>query len=132
MAARMIGARDGQEGPMRVIRLHGHSGDVDSALTSFALWDLSRAVRADADLTAAFDKGEEGLLDRLRKEHPDFATRFDRFVHGFGYRGPSEWDIGVHTWETQPELPLSLIRRLPLLDHDAPPCPRSKERAADP
>src|SRR5260370_27054336 len=53
------------------------------------------------------------------------------FVHEFGYRGPSEWDIGVHTWETQPELPLSLIGRLRLLQDDASRGLRSEERAAD-
>jgi pyruvate,water dikinase len=121
----------GNEDPSLAIRLIGHAGDVDSALPSFALWDLSRAVRADAGLTAAFDKGEEGLLDRLRQDHPDFATRFDMFVHEFGYRGPSEWDIGVHTWETQPALPLSLIGRLRQLDDDASPGLRREQRAED-
>jgi pyruvate,water dikinase len=127
----VISSLVGNEDPTLAIRLIGHAGDVDSALPSFALWDLSRVVRADAGLTAAFDKGEEGLLDRLRQDHPDFATRFDMFVHEFGYRGPSEWDIGVHTWETQPELPLSLIGRLRLLDDDASPGLRREQRAAD-
>ena len=131
IAPGVISSLVGNEDPTLAIRLLGHAGDVDSELPSFALWELSRVVRADAGLTAAFDKGEEGLLDRLRKEHPDFAARFDRFVHEFGYRGPSEWDIGVHTWETQPELPLSLIGRLRLLDDDASPGLRSEERAAD-
>jgi pyruvate,water dikinase len=127
----VISSLIGSEDPSLAIRLIGHAGDVDSALPSFALWDLSRVVRADAGLTAAFDKGEEGLLDRLRQDHPDFATRFDRFVHEFGYRGPSEWDIGVHTWETQPELPLALIGRLRQLDDDASPSLRREQRAED-
>jgi len=127
----VISSLIGNEDPTLTIRLIGHAGDVDSALPSFALWDLSRVVCADAGLTAAFDQGEDGLLSRLRKEHPDFATRFAMFVHEFGYRGPSEWDIGVHTWETQPELPLALIGRLRLLDDDASPALRREERAAD-
>lgn len=127
----VISSLIGSEDPSLAIRLIGHAGDVDSALPSFALWDLSRVVRADAGLTAAFDKGEEGLLDRLRQDHPDFATRFDMFVHEFGYRGPSEWDIGVHTWETQPELPLALTGRLRQLDDDASPGLRREQRAAD-
>jgi len=127
----VISSLIGNEDPTLTVRLLGTSGDVDSALPSFALWDLSRVVRADAGLTAAFDAGDEGLLDRLRKEHPEFATRFDMFVREFGYRGPSEWDIGVHTWETQPELPLSLIGRLRLLDDDASPALRLQERSAD-
>jgi pyruvate,water dikinase len=127
----VISSLVGNEDPTLAIRLIGHAGDVDSALPSLALWDLSRVVRTDTGLTAAFDAGEEGLLDRLRKDHPDFATRFDMFVHEFGYRGPSEWDIGVHTWETQPELPLSLISRLRQLDDDASPGLRREQRAAD-
>ncbi len=127
----VISSLIGNEDPTLAIRLIGNAGDVDSALPSFALWDLSRVVRADAGLTAAFDKGEEGLLDRLRQDHPDFATRFDMFVHEFGYRGPSEWDIGVHTWETQPELPLALIGRLRHLDDNASPGLRLQEHAAD-
>jgi rifampicin phosphotransferase len=127
----VISSLIGNEDPSLAIRLIGHAGDVDSALPSFALWDLSRVVRADAGLTAAFDQGEEGLLDRLRKDHPDFATRFDMFVHEFGYRGPSEWDIGVHTWETQPTLPLSLIGRLRQLGDDASPGLRREQRAED-
>jgi rifampicin phosphotransferase len=123
----LVGAAD----PTLTVRLIGHAGDVDSALPSFALWDLSRAVRGDARLTAAFDKGEEGLADRLRTDHPEFATRFDIFVREFGYRGPSEWDIGVHTWETKPELPLALIGRLRHLDDDASPGLRREQRAAD-
>jgi phosphohistidine swiveling domain-containing protein len=127
----VISSLIGTEDPSLAIRLIGHAGDVDSALPSFALWDLSRVVRADAALTADFDTGEEGLLDRLHKDHPEFAIRFDRFIHEFGYRGPSEWDIGVHTWETQPELPLSLIGRLRQLDDDASPALRREDRAAD-
>ncbi len=132
----VISSLVGHEDPTLAIRLIGNAGDVDSALPSFALWDLSRVVRADAGLTAAFDSaashgGEEGLLGRLRQDHPDFATRFDMFVHEFGYRGPSEWDIGVHTWETQPELPLSLIGRLRHLDDAASPGLRREQSAAD-
>ena len=127
----VISSLIGNEDPSLAIRLIGHAGDVDSALPSFALWDLSRVVRADAALSAAFDQGEEGLLERIRKDHPGFATRFDMFVHEFGYRGPSEWDIGVHTWETQPELPLALIGRLRHLDDDASPALRREERSDD-
>jgi rifampicin phosphotransferase len=123
----LVGAAD----PTLTVRLIGNAGDVDSALPSFALWDLSRAVRADERLTASFDKGEEGLLDRLRTDHPDFATRFGIFTREYGYRGPSEWDIGVHTWETRPELPLALIDRLRQMDDSASPALRREQRAAD-
>jgi len=131
MGPGVISALVGATDPTLTIRLIGNAGDVDSALPSFALWDLSRAVRADARLTAAFDKGEDGLLERLHTDHPDFAIRFHAFVREFGYRGPSEWDIGVHTWETKPELPLALIGRLRQLDDSASPALRREEHADD-
>ena len=123
----LVGAAD----PTLTIRLIGSAGDVDSALPSFALWDLSREVRADPGLTATFDAGEDGLLDRLRAEHPGFAVRFDSFIHEYGYRGPSEWDPGMDSWETKPELPLSLIGRLRHLVDDQSPAFRREAHSGD-
>ena len=127
----VIGALVGAADPTLVVRLIGSAGDVDSALPSYALWDLSRVVRADAALTATFDAGLDGLLERLHKEHPEFATTFDNFVYEFGYRGPSEWDPGVDSWETKPELPLALIDRLRQLEDSASPALRREERASE-
>ncbi len=127
----VVSALLGDADPTLAIRLIGSAGDVDSALPSFALWDLSRVVRGDPGLTAAFEAGEEGLLDRLRADHPEFATKFATFLHEYGYRGPSEWDIGVHSWETQPELPLSLIGRLRHLEDDASPALRREVRSME-
>ena len=39
------------------VKLIGSVGDVDSALIAIDLWDLSRMIRASAELTAAFDAG---------------------------------------------------------------------------
>ncbi|HEU5265556.1 MAG TPA: PEP-utilizing enzyme [Jatrophihabitans sp.] len=125
--AALVGAVD----PTLVVRLIGSAGDVDSALPSYALWDLSRIVRGDDGLTATFDAGMEGLLGRLHSEHPDFATRFDNFVYEYGYRGPSEWDPGVDSWETKPELPLGLIDRLRQLEDSASPALRREEHATE-
>ncbi|HEY3005751.1 MAG TPA: PEP-utilizing enzyme [Kribbellaceae bacterium] len=123
----LVGAAD----PSLAIKVIGSAGDVDSALPSYALWDLSRQVRSDAALSAEFDKGDEELLKRLEADHPGFATKFRTFLHEFGYRGPSEWDIGMPSWETQPELPLALIGRLRHLDDDASPALRKEQRAAE-
>ena len=128
VVASLVGAAD----PTLTIRLIGSAGDVDSALPSYALWDLSREVRADQGLTATFDAGEgDGLLERLRAEHPAFAIRFDAFVHEYGYRGPSEWDPGMPSWETKPSLPLSLIGRLRHLDDDQSPTLRRDSHELD-
>ena len=49
-------------------------------------------------------------------------------MHEFGYRGPSEWDPGMDSWETRPELPLALIGRLRHMEDDASPALRREVR----
>ena len=120
----LVGAKD----PSLVLRLIGRAGDVDSAAPSYALWELSRAVRADAGLVAAFDAGD---LDAVLAAHPAFAARFSAFLRDFGYRGPSEWDLGADSWETRPELALGLVDRLRLLDDDASPSSRQGAQEED-
>ena len=127
----VIASLVGHADPTLPIRIIGSAGDVDSALPSFALWELSRLVRAEASLTAAFDKGDDELRERLHDEHPEFAARFEAFVHEYGYRGPSEWDPGADSWETRPELPLALIGRLRQLEDDQSPALKREAKAAD-
>ncbi len=114
-----------------IVKVIGHAGEVDSALPSYALWELSRVVRADASLDAEFDRGVDRLLARVHESHPDFAARFASFLREFGYRGPSEWDLGADSWETRPELPLALVDRLRHMDDDASPVARQRDQAGD-
>ena len=125
--ASLVGAAD----PTLPIRLIGSAGDVDSALPSYALWDLSREVRTDPALDAAFDAGLDGLLHALRADHVAFAARFDAFIHEYGYRGPSEWDPGMDSWETKPSLPLALLDRLRQLPDDQSPMVRRESHEPD-
>ena len=121
----------GEADPSLMVNVIGSAGDVDSALPSFALWDMSRIVRNDPALLATFDKGVDGLAERLHAEHPEFAQRFAQFLHDYGYRGPSEWDIGQPSWETQPDLPLGLIDRLCRLDDKDSPARKREERTVE-
>jgi len=90
-------------------------GQVDSAEPSYRMWDLSRTVRASESLTAAFDAGVDGLLDRLAADGGDDAAAFlaswDQFIIDFGSRGPSEWEMSSPTWETKPELALGALNQ---------------------
>lgn len=127
----VLGQLLGEADPSLVVKVIGHAGEVDSAAPSFALWDLSRAVRADTDVTKAFDDGVPGLLERLQAGHASFAAQFHRFLRDFGYRGPSEWDLGADSWETRPEFVLGLIDRLRHLGDEESPATRlgAQERA---
>ncbi|MDT4920414.1 MAG: rifampicin phosphotransferase [Pseudonocardiales bacterium] len=88
-------------------------GDIDSAAPSFAIWRLGRAVQASPALTAAFDEGTAGLLDRLAGESDpsvrEFIDGFDDFLFRWGSRAPNEWDLRSDSWETRPELALVAI-----------------------
>ncbi|MFM7537875.1 MAG: PEP-utilizing enzyme [Acidimicrobiales bacterium] len=121
--------------PTLMIRLIASSGDVDSALPSYAMWDLSRLVRSSAYLSSAFDAGVSGLLERLRQSSsPDaarFLEQFDRFLELFGSRGPNEWDVFADVWETRPELALSLVERMRQAADDADPSGRNQAMAQD-
>ena len=96
--------------PMRVL---AGLGDVDSAAPSFALWELSRLIRGDGELSAVFDEGVDGLLDRIETlDSPNaqqFRDDFDNFVYEYGSRGPNEWELSAHTWETDPSIPIRTL-----------------------
>lgn len=124
----VLGQLLGEADPSLVVQVIGQAGDVDSAAPSFALWDLSRLVRADDALMAEFDQGVPGLLGRIEASHADFAAQFHRFLRDFGYRGPSEWDLGADSWETRPELALGLVDRLRQLGDEASPASRQGDQ----
>ena len=71
--------------PSIALRLITGVGDVDSALPSRAMWQLSR----------------------LDPDSPEFRAGFDAFLFEYGSRGPNEWDIISDVWETKPELALT-------------------------
>ena len=69
-----------------------------------------------ADLSALFDAGIDGLADRVQaSESTDvvaFREKVEQFMDDHGCRGPNEWDIRSHSYDTKPELLYSAIDRL--------------------
>ena len=118
--------------PMKLI---SGIGDVDSAEPSYALWEISRLVRNSTELTAAFDAGSDGLLERLRAsssaDGKAFVAAFDQFLVDFGSRGPNEWEISAPSWETKPALPLSLLDRIRMQSDVESPRIRNAAKAAE-
>lgn len=109
-------------------------GDVESAAPSMAMWKLGRRVAADPALSAEFDKGVDGLLDRLKgggASAASFLAEFKQFIKDFGSRGPNEWEPMYNTWETKPELALAAIDRMRLAPADADPALRNKAMAEE-
>jgi pyruvate,water dikinase len=121
--------------PTVPMKLAAGIGDVDSAEAGYAMWDLSRRIRASAELTAAFDAGVDGVLDRLQSSSsPDAAAFLDAFADflvEFGSRGPNEWEISAETWETDPSIALAAIERVRFQHDDESPHVRNRRRAAE-
>ena len=128
--AQVTGAID----PGLMLRMIASSGDVDSALPSYAMWHLSREANASAEVTAAFDAGMGGMLDRLRAggaEAAAWLAHFEAFLVDYGSRGPNEWDPYFDSWETRPELALALIDRMRGVADDESPLLRHERVTAD-
>ncbi|MBB32899.1 MAG: hypothetical protein CL455_04555 [Acidimicrobiaceae bacterium] len=109
------------------LTLLGNLGDVDSAVPSFALWELGQMVAKNPTLTTAFDQGTSGLEKRLRQleDCQDFMSQFDLFLDQFGSRGPNEWETACETWGTEPESVLVLIDRMRFADSNKSPSVRA-------
>lgn len=128
-----VGAAIGD--PTIPMKLVAGIGDVDSAEPGYALWDLSRAVRDSPALTAAFDDGVDGLLDRIDgcddAGVAEFLERFGQFLGEYGSRGPNEWEISSETWETRPEIVLAALDRIRFQDDGESPRVRNQRLAAE-
>lgn len=123
--------------PTATTKLITGVGDVDSAEIAGRMYKLSRLVRNSPALTAEFDKGVDGLLDRLRGSSAgdpaaaEFLAEVDDFLYEHGSRGPNEYDIYSWSYETKPELVLSSVERLRLADDDADPTRGEASGAAE-
>jgi pyruvate,water dikinase len=94
--------------PSMVLQLITGIGDVDSALPSHAMWELSR----------------------LAAGSPEFEQGFAAFLAEYGSRGPNEWDIRSEVWETKPALALALIEAMrPAPDSESPAARNAKNVA---
>lgn len=121
--------------PDLIMPLIAGFGDVDSAEPSHAMWAMGRLVSNSPRLTAAFNEGVGGLLQRLgadgSSDVQQFLAMFNDFVLNFGSRGPNEWESRSPTWETRPELALAAIERIRLAPTTADPASHSIDRARE-
>jgi pyruvate,water dikinase len=88
---------------------------VDSASQSFELWELSRQVKSSPVVTATFEQGVEGLLDRLHAcgdpGAKSFLAQWEAFINRWGFIGPSVWEFRSPTYRTDPEIALRMLDR---------------------
>jgi rifampicin phosphotransferase len=102
--------------PELLMPLISAAGDVDSAAPSWAMWEMSRTVRASKDLTALFDANSSDLHSALTKatflDAQALKTELASFVSKFGSRGPNEWELRSLTWGLKPNLVLVAVERM--------------------
>lgn len=114
-----------------LVTILGYAGDVESAAPTYALWSLSRTVRNSPELTALFDQGVDAVVAQLPTAVGGFWSEFGAFIAEFGYRGPSEWDLGTESWESKPSLALALVDKMRLLDDSQSPAAKQVAHAAE-
>lgn len=109
--------------PGLVTHLMGTAGDVRSALYSRELYAIAKHVGATPALSAEFDRGVPGLLDRLADldEASEFNRLFAAFTAEHGHRGPNDWEYSGRTWDNTPDLAVLAIDRMRLAEHDLTP-----------
>ncbi len=109
--------------------------EVDSAAPTHAMWALSRLARRSAAVTAAFEEGCDGLLDRLEASDDDgaaeFLSGFAGFLHDHGSRGPNEYDLRAPSWEARPAIALVAIDLMRRSDDSQAPSVRSAAAVAE-
>lgn len=126
----VAGAMLGPDKAHLLVTILGFAGEVESAAPTYALWSLSRTVRSSADLSALFDSGVDNVVAKLPTTVGGFWSDFAAFIDEFGYRGPSEWDLGTESWESKPSLALALIDKMRQLDDSAAPSSKQAAHAA--
>jgi pyruvate,water dikinase len=110
-------------------------GDVDSASESFELWELSRQVKSSPVVAAAFDRGIDGLLDRLRASSDtgakSFLAQWDAFIGHWGFIGPNVWEFRSPVYRTNPDIPLRMLDRARRAPDSSSPTARSAALVAE-
>ena len=126
VAGQMLGADKAH----LLVTILGYAGDVESAAPTYALWSLSRTVKGSPEMTALFDSGVDNVVAQLPTATGGFWSEFAAFIGEFGYRGPSEWDLGTESWESKPSLALSLVDKMRQLDDSESPSAKQASHAA--
>ena len=126
VAGQMLGADKAH----LLITILGYAGDVESAAPTYSLWSLSRTVKGSPEMTALFNSGVDKVAAQLPTATGGFWNEFAAFIAEFGYRGPSEWDLGTESWESKPSLALALVDKMRQLEDSESPSAKQALHAA--
>ena len=109
-------------------RMVSGTGDVDSSLLAQRLWVLGRLVADDPHLTDAFDRGLDGIADRVAETA--LAPALESVLDDHGPRGNDEYELAAPAWAMDPTPLYAAIDRLRRAPADRDPA-RATKRLAD-
>jgi pyruvate,water dikinase len=113
LGVNILPALIGELDPSATSKLMTGIGDVDSTDIAGRIFAISRIVRRSAELTAEFERGLDGLLERVAGSTSDDAGELraavDEFMYVHGCRGPNEYDPYSWSYESRPSLLLQMI-----------------------
>jgi pyruvate,water dikinase len=110
-------------------RLVSGIDDVDSARIAQELWSLGRVVARDAEVTAMFDAGLDGIDNRVAGTALDVPLQ--RFLATFGHRGNDEYELATPSWAMDSNPVLAAIDRLRHVPEERAPDRALARLAAD-
>ena len=95
------------------------------------LWELSRAVRADAALHTLFRGDAETVVNQigLNPQFAGFRAGFDQYLQRWGFRCSAELMLTVPSFQEQPALLVETIRAYAGRDHESPAAALSRQLA---
>lgn len=109
--------------------------EVDSAAPSHAMWELGRQANGSPVVTAAFEAGVDGLIERLKASDDPAANTFlshlDLFFRHHGSRGQNEYDLRAPSWELKPRIALAAIDLMRRSDESQAPAVRNVASVAE-
>jgi pyruvate,water dikinase len=95
------------------------------------LWELSRAVRADASLRTLFEDDAESVVNQIAL-NPEFANiraKFDQYLQRWGFRCSAELMLTVPSFQEEPALLVETIRAYARRDCESPAAALSRQLA---
>jgi pyruvate,water dikinase len=97
--------------------------DVVSGEPVLALWELSRLIRADAQLFAVFDASsarETLAVIRSDARFAEFRSAFERYVDDWGFRCSEELMLTSPSFQEEPAPLIEMLRAYALVDGASP------------
>ena len=124
---RWLDDREGLLASRLVTGLH----NLESALPSTHIWDLSRMVKRSPELERIFTENKpEEILEVLRADRSpqskEFLAALDSFLEKFGFRSVFEAEMMLPSWKEDPSYVFAMVRNY--LDTDDEASPRNLAR----